>query len=191
MTACEERWARARWECTRAAAFEHPRGAVVVAGIGEGGVFVFGGAFFLGGDSDRAVAEIEGFAAKETAATKAKETQERPAPQPHPGHKRRASFLQRAGRRTGCLRLAAQENRAEQESSHDPSAAARKRRGPSVGMTIVFEFARWGRGCSTPPEARKTQEPIFPVRNRDAHTAQDQLLHRIAGRRGCVVRDYG
>ena len=40
--------------------FEHPRGAVVVAGFGEGGVFVFGGVVFCGSDFDRAVAEIGG-----------------------------------------------------------------------------------------------------------------------------------
>src|SRR5208282_1330371 len=39
---------------------EHCRGGVVVRGLGEGGVFIFGGVVFCGGDFDREVAEIGG-----------------------------------------------------------------------------------------------------------------------------------
>ena len=45
-------------------------------------------------------------------------------------------------KRAGRAVLAANAFCRDEQSSHDPSAAARKRRGPSVGMTTVYELLR-------------------------------------------------
>ena len=150
--ACEERRARGCCQWTLAAVFEQHRWVGAVAGFGAGSVF--GGAVFHGGDFDREVAEVDG-RGKRNGRRKSKTNPRAARPATSSGAQTTRLPPTAAGRRTGCPRLAAQENRAEQESSHDPSAAARKRRGPSVGMTTFLELATrsvcrlgiWRRAC--------------------------------------------